>query len=414
MSLGVPLADAELSGITVEVGAVAHGGHCVARHEGRVVFVRHALPGETVVARLTEAGPTDSFWRADAVAVLEASPDRVASPWPEAGPGGVGGAELGHVSLPAQREWKLAVLRDSFERFAATEFPGAVAAAPGDDERGGLHYRSRITATADAEGRAAMRAVRSHELRTLTAMPLVTANAEAALLGQRFPAGAEIAIVDPSAGDIFVTVDGVRWNAGKRDTRDNAAKRVRELVKVGDSEHTMVVDASGFWQVHVEAPSLLAARVAQLAGSGAAAVELYSGAGLLTVGLADAFELVVSVESDADAVRAARRNLAGRDNVRVAQGDVRKSLRQGLGEHGVGHVDVVVLDPPRSGAGRETLAALAGLRPERVVYVACDPVALARDTALLAGHGYSLQHAEAWDLFPMTHHVEAIAVFERA
>jgi len=189
---------------------------------------------------------------------------------------------------------------------------------------------------------------------------------------------------------------------------------VRELVKVGDSEHTMVVDASGFWQVHVEAPSLLAARVAQLAGTGAAAVELYSGAGLLTVGLADAFELVVSVESDADAVRAARRNLAGRDNVRVAQGDVRKSLRQGLGEHGVGHVDVVVLDPPRSGAGRETLAALAGLRPERVVYVACDPVALARDTALLAGHGYSLQHAEAWDLFPMTHHVEAIAVFERA
>ena len=176
----------------------------------------------------------------------------------------------------------------------------------------------------------------------------------------------------------------------------------------------MVVDATGFWQVHVEAPSLLATRVTELAGTGGVAVDLYAGAGLLTVGLAGSFEAVVSVESDADAVRAARRNLAGRDHVRVAEGDVRKSLRAGFAEHGVGQTDVVVLDPPRSGAGRETLEALAGLEPKRVVYVACDPVALARDTALLAGHGFSLKHAEAWDLFPMTHHVEAIAVFERA
>ncbi len=145
-----------------------------------------------------------------------------------------------------------------------------------------------------------------------------------------------------------------------------------------------------------------------------AAIDLYAGAGLLTVALAEGFATVVSVESDADAVRAARRNLAGRDHVRVAQGDVRKSLRAGFGEYGVGHPDVVVLDPPRSGAGRETIDTLVELGAQKVVYVACDPVALARDTALLAGHGYSLTHAEGWDLFPMTHHVEAIAVFERA
>ena len=407
------LNDTALADVTLDVGAVAHGGHCVARHEGRVIFVRHALPGETVIARLTSAGAKDSFWRADAVTVLEASPDRVESPWPEAGPGGVGGAELGHVALPAQREWKLAVLRDSFERFAKIAFPGTVEAAPGEAVRQGLHYRSRVTATADAEGRAAMSVVRSHELRTLTAMPLASADAEAALLGQRFPAGAAIAVVDPSDGEVFVTVDGVRWNAGKRDIRDNAPKRVREVVRVGASEHAMVVDATGFWQVHVEAPSLLATRVSELAGAGAVAVDLYAGAGLLTVGLAGSFQAVVSVESDADAVRAARRNLAGSDHVRVAHGDVRKSLREGFGEHGVGQTDVVVLDPPRSGAGRETVEALVGLKPKRVVYVACDPVALARDTALLAAHGYSLRHAEAWDLFPMTHHVEAIAVFER-
>jgi tRNA/tmRNA/rRNA uracil-C5-methylase (TrmA/RlmC/RlmD family) len=402
-----------LTDITLTVGPIAHGGHCVARHDGRVIFVRHALPGEQVVVRLTEAEPSARFWRADAVQVLEASPDRVPHPWPEAGPGGVGGAELGHVHLVAQREWKLVVLRDAFERFARVEFPGAVSAAPGDEERKGLGYRTRVTAIADAEGRAAMRLFRSHDLRALTAMPLATAAAEEALLGQRFPGGSRISVVDPSAGDVFVAVDGDRWHAGRRDTRENAARRVRETVVAGDSEHSMVVDATGFWQVHTEAPSLLASRVKELAGTGGAAVDLYAGAGLLTAALADSFERVVSVESEANAVRAARRNLAGAGHVTVTEGDVRRSLRSGLGEHSVGQPDAVVLDPPRSGAGRETLEALAALDAQRVVYVACDPVALARDTALLAGHGYGLTRAEAWDLFPMTHHVETIAVFER-
>ena len=403
-----------MTDVEITVGAVAHGGHCVARHDGRVIFVRHALPGERVVARLTDAAPGASFWRADAVSVVEPSPDRVETPWPDAGAGGVGGGELGHVALPAQREWKLAVLRDSSERFASAEFPGTVEAAPGDDERGGLAYRTRVSVIADAEGRAAMRLARSHDVRALTAMPLATPDAEAALLGERFPAGSTIAVVDPSGGDIFVTVNGDRWHGGKRDTRPNAARRVREVVRSGDGEHAMVVDATGFWQVHREAPSLLATRVAALAGGGSTVLDLYAGAGLLTVALASGFERVVSVESDADAVRAARRNVAGTDNVTVAEGDVRHTLRTGFGEHSVGQADVVVLDPPRSGAGRETLEALAAFSPERVVYVACDPVALARDTALLSGHRYALTSAEAWDLFPMTHHVEAIAVFERA
>jgi len=402
-----------LPDITVAVGAPAHGGHCVARHEGRVVFVRHALPGETVVARLTEAEAGDRFWRADAVEVLDPSPDRVAHVWPEAGPGGVGGGELGHVSLPAQLAWKRAVLADAFARFAGVAFPGDVSALPGEGQRGGLRYRRRVTAVADAEGRAAMHVFRSHSLHALEAMPLATEMAEGALLGQRFPAGARIAVVDPSDGEVFVAVDGERWHLGKRDSRPNAARRVRETVVVGDIEHHLVVDATGFWQVHVEAPSLLATRVSALAGTGPSALDLYSGAGLLTVALADTFEHVISVESDSDAVRAARRNVSGRDNVAVLEGDVRKTLRSGLGDHSVGPETVAVLDPPRSGAGRETIAALAATRPGRVIYVACDPVALARDAALLAGHGYALAHAEAWDLFPMTHHVETLAVFER-
>lgn len=394
--------------ITLTVGAVAHGGHCVARHDGRVIFVRHALPGERVVARLTDASPEARYWRADAVSVLEPSPDRVEHPWPEAGPGGVGGAELGHVALPAQREWKTAVLADAFDRFAHVPFTGAVASLAGDDERGGLRYRTRVSAIADGEGRAGMRGHRSHDIHALAAMPLATEAAEAALLGQRFPAGSRVSVAD-AGEEPFVTVDGVRWHGGRRDARANAPKRVTEVVRIGDAEHQLVVDATGFWQVHREAPSLLATRVRELAGTGTRALELYSGAGLLTTALAPTHAHVTAVESDADAVRAARRNLAAHPNVTLVQGDVRATLKSG-----VGLFDAVVLDPPRSGAGRATLVPIAATGAKRLIYVACDPVALARDVATLAELGYALTHVEAWDLFPMTHHVEAIAVFEPA
>src|SRR5690606_33662822 len=136
--------------VELEIGPVAHGGHCVARLTeaggggGRVVFVRHALPGERVRARLTEAASEARYWRAEAIEVLEASPDRVPSAWPQAGPGGVGGGELAHVELAAQRRWKGAVLAEQLARLAGVEREVTVEAAPGDDERGGLAWRTRI------------------------------------------------------------------------------------------------------------------------------------------------------------------------------------------------------------------------------------------------------------------------------
>ncbi|MFV0287184.1 MAG: TRAM domain-containing protein, partial [Demequina sp.] len=145
-----------MTDIELTIGAPAHGGHCVARHEGRVVFVRHALPGERVLARLTEAGDDAKLWRADAIEIRDASPDRVASAWPEAGPGGIGGGELAHVSLSGQRTWKQAVLDESFERFAKRPFGGTVTAVAGDEAARGLRYRTRVTATANAEGKAGM------------------------------------------------------------------------------------------------------------------------------------------------------------------------------------------------------------------------------------------------------------------
>ncbi|MBN2176088.1 MAG: class I SAM-dependent RNA methyltransferase [Demequinaceae bacterium] len=400
--------------LRLEIGPIAHGGHCVARHDGRVVFVRHTLPGEVVEAEVTDGREGDRFWRADAVEILEASPDRVDSAWPEAGPGGVGGGELAHVALPAQRGWKTTVIREAFERFAGVEFSGEVRAArmangEGDDGRGGLRYRTRVSAVAGDDGRASMRMHRRHDFRQLVAMPLATEAAEEALLGGRYPAGTSLLVVDPSGEDgVRVLVDGMPWRAGAVDRRANAPRHVREVVRVGEGEHHYRVAASGFWQVHREGPAILLGEVLSRVGDAPRVLDLYAGSGLFTLPLASTGREVTSVETDEAAVKDSLRNLHDHPNASVVHGDVRETLRSGLGRF-----DAVVLDPPRSGAGAATLEALAALEPTTIVYVACDPVALARDVATLRGLGYDLGEVTAWDLFPMTHHVEAVATFSR-
>lgn len=412
--------------VELEVGPVAHGGHCVARLRapgedgpGRVVFVRHALPGERVRARLTETGAKARFWRADAVEVLDASADRVESAWPEAGPGGVGGGELAHVRLDAQRTWKAGVLREQLHRLAQVDRDVPVRALPGDDERGGLGWRTRVGFLADREGRAGMRRFRSHDVVPVTAMPLMSdALADLDLLGRRWAPGARIEAVAPAGGDQpVVLVDGQPFDLrrGKADPRPNARAAVRERVAVGDREWTYRVAAAGFWQVHREAPAALTGAVLSALGdvAGGRVLDLYSGAGLFTLPLADAVGesgSVVAVEGADRAVRDARRNLHDRPQVALHGGDVAGVLASG--EAGT-RADAVVLDPPRVGAGRDVVRAVAGLGPSRVVYVACDPAALARDVAYLAEEGFALRDVTGYDLFPMTHHVEAVAVLER-
>lgn len=409
--------------VDLEIGPVAHGGHCVARHEGRVVFVRHTLPGERVRARLTDAAPDATFWRADALEVLDASPDRVPSAWPAAGPGGAGGGELAHVALPAQRAWKAAVLAEQLRRLARLDLAPEVHAAPGDDARGGLRWRTRIDLHVDAEGRAGMRGHRSHDVVPLADMPLATEHvAELGLFDRRWPAGSRIEAVAPADGSTpVVLLDGARFDlhANRPDPRPNARTSVREHVVAERGTWSYRVAAAGFWQVHRAAPALLVDRVLAAVGdvAGATVLDLYAGAGLFSSPLADAVGesgRVVAVEGDERAVRDARRNAHDRPQVELHTGDVAALLS---GRRGavppVAAADVVVLDPPRTGAGRRVVEAVAALRPRRVVYVACDPAALARDVALLGERGWTDVRIEGLDLFPMTHHLEAVAVLDR-
>lgn len=404
--------------VTLEVGAVAHGGHCVARLEGRVVFVRHALPGERVVARLTDAEPGATFWRADAVEVLEASPDRVPSAWPAAGPGGVGGGELAHVALPAQRRWKADVVAEQLVRLGGVTRAVEVEAAPG--ERDGLGWRTRIELTTDDAGRAGMHRHRSEAVVPLTSMPLaVPAITELGLFERRWPAGARLTAVAPDGPDRpLVLVDGTPWTSGGPDRRPNARTSVREHATVAGQAQVWRVAATGFWQVHRAAPTVLAEAVLEALGglgdmAGATVADLYAGAGLYTLPVADAVGpdgRVVAVEGDATAVRDARRNAHDRPQVELHHGGVAEVLAGDV----IARADAVVLDPPRVGAGRAVVDRVVALRPGRVVYVACDPAALGRDVRYLGERGYALTGLRAFDLFPMTHHVECVAVFEPA
>ena len=400
--------------LTLEVGPVAHGGHCVARHDGRVVFVRHALPGETVRAALTDAGGSATFWRADAVDVIEPSSDRVESVWPAAGPGGVGGGELAHVSLPAQRRWKAEVVAEQLRRLAHLELEVVVDAAPGETD--GLGWRTRVELVAGGDGRAGMHRFRSHEIVALDAMPLAVSGMDVeALLRRTWTPGARLTATAPVGGDApLVLVDGLPATDRGPDLRPTARRAVREVADVAGRTYRWRVAGDGFWQVHRAAPAVLAQAVVDAVGDrvGATVVDLYSGAGLFTLPLADAVGpqgAVIAVEGDERAIKDSRRNVHDHPQVTLHQGAVIDVLASGS----VSRADVVVLDPPRVGAGRAVVEAVAGLGPDRVVYVACDPAALARDLAYFAGHGYALSGLRALDLFPMTHHVECVAVLDR-
>lgn len=391
----------------VEVGPVAHGGSCVARLDGQVVFVRHTLPGERVRIRVTER--SKRFLRADAVEVLEAAPGRVEPPCAYAGV--CGGCDFQHVDPATQRALLGDVVREQLRRLAGLDWTGEV-----EEAEPTLGWRTRVTYAVDSDGRAGLRRHRSHDIvpidRCLIAHPGLAEVPRHTWMG----ASSVEAVVSSTGERLVVTdarvpegleVDGVVDLEGVR-----RAGRGAVTEEVGP--HSYRVSGSGFWQVHPWAASVLSDAV--LAGAdlrpGDVVADLYAGVGLFTAFLAEATGpegTVFSVEADRGATRDARRNLHHLPQVTLVDATTEAALRAGrLGER----VDVVVLDPPRTGAKR-AVAPIAALDPRTVVYVACDPAALARDLSTFAEHGYDLASLRAFALFPMTHHVECVAVLRR-
>lgn len=409
----------------VEVGELAHGGHCIARMEdGRVVFVRHALPGEQVEVEITEGGSDSRFLRGDAVAVRRPSADRREAPCRYAGPGGCGGCDLQHVVPAAQSELKRQVVADQLARLGG--FDGAraprlpvelrtLAVDPPPAEGQGLRWRTRVEFATDRQGVPGLRRHRSHEVvpvhDCLVATPAVVA---AARLGEsRNPGVAGVDAVGPALSEaVAVELDarGRVLGAEPVVTERTVAPDGRELpVRLG---------ARGFWQAHPAAvPAYVQHVLAELAPQPSErAWDLYSGSGAFTLPLARAVGrtgevlAVEGFEPAVDACAAALEEHAADTPVDLLVGDVAQCLAAWDGQD----PDLVVLDPPRAGAGRAVLQAVAASGASRIAYVACDPAALARDLGTARELGLVVARVVAFDAFPNSHHVEAIATLRRA
>jgi tRNA/tmRNA/rRNA uracil-C5-methylase (TrmA/RlmC/RlmD family) len=438
--------------LELRLGPIAHGGHVVARHEGRVVFVRHGLPGELVRAALTDAEPKATFWRADVVDVLEASPHRREHVWDLAdsllahreGRLPVGGAEFGHIALDEQRRLKAAVVQEQLARLARLEAEVEVEPVPlgeGTDDGGGLAWRTRCSFAVTPDGRLAMHAHRSEELIPVTVMPLATDAVNALRLWELDLSGVErVEVAAPASGSaplvVFTLAEGVpparlteildgldatasasalgSSALGPGAARSPLTVRGRGSVTEHVLGHHYTVTGEGFWQIHRRAPETLVTAVLEaldgVLAPGAQVADLYAGAGLFTAPLAAAVGpggYVLSVEGAPGTSRDARRTFKRQPEVAVVQGRVERVLRT----HGqAGAFDAVVLDPPRAGAGRDAVRQLVAAEPKAIAYVACDPASFARDLGWFREAGWRVGSLRAFDLYPMTHHVESVAL----
>ena len=407
------------------MGAVAGGGGCVARDaDGRVVFVRHALPGERVRARITAV--TARYARADAVEVIEPSPDRVEPPCPYAGPGRCGGCDYQHVSLEAQRRLKAARVEEQLRRLSGVERNVEVEPVPGDHD--GLGWRSRVRLAVDGDGRAGFRRHRSHDVEPIASCPIAApAVAATGVFAARWPGAAEVEIVtgtaeaDGAAGaSAVVTVTsrrgaragppGAALDAGL--VIDGAVRQRPSAVETEVAGRRYRTSPGVFWQAHLGAPAALLEAVLDGAAPrpGSHVVDLYAGAGLFSIPLAEAARpggRVLAVEHDRRTCEDARHNGRHLDLLEIRRAEVTSRLVA----TGIGRPDAIVLDPPRQGAGIAVMRAMTALTPalRSAVYVSCDPASFGRDLRVLLDAGWDLDGLRVFDVFPMTEHVEIVA-----
>lgn len=407
--------------VVVEIERLAAGGDGVARlDDGRALFVPFTAPGDRVCVRIVEE--RKRFARGEMTLLLAPGEGRVS---PRCSLfGRCGGCSWQHLDYGLQVEAKRSILIDALTRIGGFEAPRDLPFTASPD---GYHYRHRARVLAES-GRVGFRARRSHQLcPTSGCCPVLTSSLEAALQAlerEVLAAGDE---GPRREWELSQGTRGVRVASLAPEDRERAAPI--ELQVAGDR---LRISAGVFVQANAllldellaavhgcafPASSQLASRSSSdreagaQAPAGARIIELYAGAGSLTLGLARLAEKLVAVESNPAAAADLAENLrrAGLDNaeVRCQSAEVALSALSGL------RPDVVVLDPPRTGLGAPLARQLARLGASRVVYLSCDPATLARDLAILRDGGYALVHLEGFDLFPQTAHVEALAVMSR-
>lgn len=389
--------------LTLVTGPPANGGSCVAHHEGRVVFVRYALPGERVRVRVTSE--RESYWHAEVVEVIEPSDDRVASLCPIAGADGAGCCDLAFAAPQAVRALKAQVVANQLSRLGGYDWSGE--AEPLSDG-GPAGWRTRVRLDVGEDQRPGFHRYHSDEL---------VADLRCAQLPPGMLAGLSEAQWPPRA-QLHVAVD----DDGERHVvcAQRAGRRVQTTVVEGGYEAVQRVGArswrvpvTAFWQAHRDAARVYSGLVLDWAqpSAGMTVWDLYGGAGVFAAALGDAVGpsgRVITVDTSRSATRAARAALADLPQVNVVTDSVRRALTAQRASAGV-----AVLDPPRAGAGREIIDLLAAAGVPRVIHIGCEAASFARDIGLYRAHGYAVETIKVFDAFPLTHHTESVALLTR-
>jgi 23S rRNA (uracil1939-C5)-methyltransferase len=404
----------------LQLTAMAHGGSALGRHEGRVIFVPYAIPGETVRVELVEARAR--WGRARLLEVLEPSPHRVEPPCPYFGQDKCGGCQFQHIDYEAQAEYKREVVLDQLARL------GGLPDANVQEIIGAAEpwaYRNHVQFHTTPQGKLGFLTADTHHV-----IPIE-----------------ECLITDPLLDDLWAALD-MKWpqlhrlslRCGSATGDRMAIFELNEyedfdievdfavscVILLADGEAVVLmgkayleeqvagrdyrVSANSFFQVNTAGAEALVALVHEglAPASGDTLVDLYCGVGLFGLSLADRVSRIVGVESDPSAAADFRFNAQGMDQVALIENKAQAALPR-IEEP----IDLLVLDPPRSGAGQGVIEQFARLKPRRIAYVSCDPATLARDARHLTESGFKLREVQPVDLFPQTYHVESVALFVR-
>ena len=375
--------------LEVDITAIAHGGHCIARYDGRVIFVRHAIPGERVIVEISDV--TKSFARGNCISVIKASKHRVSPPCSYARFDGCGGCDFQHIDLSYQRDLKSEIIKEQFSRLAKMEIDVEV-----EEVKPNLHWRSRMEFTVSENGKVGLYASRSNQIVEIDKCLIAHEDIDIEKINQaKLPKSKRVDVAITSKGQSAVVIEG-RENLG--------------LIEEQVDDINFSLNPITFWQSHRMAPTVLSQVVRDYVQAEPAdhIFDLYGGAGLFSAALLSQLGVagrITLIESDENAIIDAKRNFALEPRVEIVEAKVEASLKKYRA------ANVVLLDPPRAGAGERVISNIASLAPRTIVYVACDPAALARDSAYLAAQGYKLDQIRAFDLFPMTAHMELVARF---
>jgi tRNA/tmRNA/rRNA uracil-C5-methylase (TrmA/RlmC/RlmD family) len=386
--------------LTLVTHAPANGGSCVAHHEGRVVFVRYALPGERVRVRVTaERG---SYWHAEVIEVIEPAPSRTASLCPIAGVDGAGCCDLAFVDPEAARMLKAQVVANQLERLGGHHWRGE--AEPLSDS-GPTGWRTRVRLDVGADRRPGFHRYHSDELVTDLRCAQLPAGMLDGIAETEWPATAQlhVAVDDDDARHVVRTLRQGRQTATK--VVEGHYEAVQRL-----GERSWQVPVTAFWQAHRDAAAVYSNLVADWAqpSAGMNAWDLYGGAGVFAAVLGDAVGesgRVLTVDMSRASTRAARAALADLSQVQIVTDSVRRALTAQRAR-----ADVAVLDPPRAGAGRDIIDLLAAAGVPRIVHIGCEAASFARDIGIYLGHGYAVEKIKVFDAFPLTHHIECVAL----